>query len=248
MSGERVFISYRRSDSAPFVGRLADSLRADFGREAVFQDYSSIAPGADFAAAIQREIDRADVVLVVIGRDWLVEDPESGAPRLFAQEDFVRREILAALASAPRVIPIRADGAALPARHELPEDLGGLMGRNALSVQTESWEVDLHLLSAEIEEEGGAARAAAELRDRGRFDVIACVPTAAALGAAAAFQASPRLSLGIAVLGVVAGVVGWKRLEKSGRGGRWLVLGGMAVSGVLALVMVAWILAGGLQG
>ena len=63
----RVFLSYRREDSAGHAGRLADHLLDRFGAGAVFMDVESIEAGVDFTQAIERAISDSDAVLVVIG-------------------------------------------------------------------------------------------------------------------------------------------------------------------------------------
>jgi hypothetical protein len=50
----RIFISYRRDDSAGHAGRLADDLVECFGRRNVFEDVDSIRPGDDFVDAMRR--------------------------------------------------------------------------------------------------------------------------------------------------------------------------------------------------
>ena len=52
MATARVFLSYRRGDSAGHAGRLYDWLTARFGRGNVFRDFEAILPGADFAERI----------------------------------------------------------------------------------------------------------------------------------------------------------------------------------------------------
>ena len=66
----RIFISYRREDAGMGVGRLADALRQHFAREQVFQDISSIDPGADFIEVLQKALADCAAVLVVIGPRW----------------------------------------------------------------------------------------------------------------------------------------------------------------------------------
>ncbi len=46
----RIFISYRREDSAGYVGRLHDRLSSHFGDDALFIDIDNIGPGEDFVA------------------------------------------------------------------------------------------------------------------------------------------------------------------------------------------------------
>ena len=42
-----IFISYRRSDTEGYAGRLFEGLRARFGRDVVFFDVAGIEPGQD---------------------------------------------------------------------------------------------------------------------------------------------------------------------------------------------------------
>jgi hypothetical protein len=46
--GPKLFISYRRDDSAGHAGRLVADLRQSFGEEQVFYDLVSIIPGEEF--------------------------------------------------------------------------------------------------------------------------------------------------------------------------------------------------------
>ena len=66
-----VYISYRRGDTSHIVGRLYDRLENALGPENVLLDVDTISLGVDFAQVIERAIDNATVVLVVIGPQWL---------------------------------------------------------------------------------------------------------------------------------------------------------------------------------
>ena len=65
-----VFISYRRSDSASWAGRLFDHLSMRFGKDLVFQDVETLAPGEVWFTKITEELSRCEVVLVIIGPKW----------------------------------------------------------------------------------------------------------------------------------------------------------------------------------
>ena len=52
----RIFISYRRDDSAGHAGRLFDRLVDHFGRDQVFIDIDTIKPGLDFVEVVQQAI------------------------------------------------------------------------------------------------------------------------------------------------------------------------------------------------
>ena len=66
----KIFISYRRADSAGFTGHLRSRLDAYYGKTAVFEDITDIPYGAEFDKAIEASLGAAVVQLVVIGRDW----------------------------------------------------------------------------------------------------------------------------------------------------------------------------------
>ncbi len=49
----RIFISYRRNDSASNAGRIYDHLINHFGQGQVFMDVDTIRPGVDFVEVVQ---------------------------------------------------------------------------------------------------------------------------------------------------------------------------------------------------
>ena len=108
-----IFISYRRDDSQGFAGRLEDDLSERFGEARVFRD-REIPAGVDFATHLEARLSEAEVMLVVIGRDWLDAKNSAGERRLGLQDDWVRREIERALARDIAVVPVLVGGAAMP--------------------------------------------------------------------------------------------------------------------------------------
>jgi TIR domain len=136
----RIFLSYRRDDSAGHAHRLYDWLSARFGEDSVFMDLVAIEPGENFAAAIQRSVGSVDVLLAVIGKGWLTAlDPRSENRRLDDAPDYVRLEIKVALERKIRVIPVLVGDATIPAAEDLPEDLKALAQRNALELNEPHW-------------------------------------------------------------------------------------------------------------
>ena len=93
----RVFLSYRRDDTAGRAGRIADVFTARYGARNVFQDVDAASPGLDFAERVDAAIVDSDVMLVVIGRGWLSSAGADGGRRIDRPDDFVRREVSAAL-------------------------------------------------------------------------------------------------------------------------------------------------------
>jgi DNA-binding CsgD family transcriptional regulator len=142
-----IFISYRRNDAPGHAGRIYDSLVERFGKDSVFMDRDSTPPGADFAEVIKRTIAGCDALLAVIGRDWL--SASRGVRRgrqLDDPQDWVRREIAAALARNIPVVPVLVEGAQVPSEGELPEEIGGLSRRHAIELSETAWVPQLRQL------------------------------------------------------------------------------------------------------
>ncbi|HCN78311.1 MAG TPA: hypothetical protein DIT13_14085 [Verrucomicrobiales bacterium] len=130
-----IAFSYRREDSQAAVGRLADKLTAEFGKEAVFLDQDSIPLGVDFRSHVREVWARSRVVLVVIGERWFGSRPD-GRRRLDESADHVRVEVEQAMTASALVIPILLDQTAMPKVEELPESLSDLPFLNALRLDT----------------------------------------------------------------------------------------------------------------
>ncbi|MGE3509739.1 MAG: toll/interleukin-1 receptor domain-containing protein [Vicinamibacterales bacterium] len=148
----RVFLCYRRRDTAGYAGRLHEALVASLGSENVFIDIHNIRPGQDFRAILLETLQLADHVMVLIGPGWLERDVE-GRRRLDAPEDYVRLEIATALTKHRSVIPVLVGGAAVPKASDLPADLRALAQRQRFVLNDESWRQDVkRLISAMVGE------------------------------------------------------------------------------------------------
>ena len=110
----RIFISYRRDETAYAAGWLYDRLAEHYGGGQVFKDVDSIELGDDFVEVINGAVGSCDVLLALVGDEWLTITDAGGRRRLDDPHDFVRLEIEAALARNVRVIPILVDGARMP--------------------------------------------------------------------------------------------------------------------------------------
>jgi TIR domain len=147
----RIFISYRREDSAPHAGRLYDTVSAKFGDDGVFMDVDSISLGLDFAEAIDRAVSSCDVLLAIIGSRWLTATDDSGRRRLDDPNDWVRLEIEAALERNVRVVPVLVEGAALPSVEDVPPSLAALLRRQAFKLTHEQFRMQAEALVSQIE-------------------------------------------------------------------------------------------------
>jgi TIR domain-containing protein len=133
-SGLRIFVSYRHEDAPAQAGRITDNLVARFGQPNVFMDVDAIDPGLDFRVVLKNAIQSCDVLIAVIGREWLSTKDTQGTRRLDNPNDYVRLEIEAALEREIRVIPLLVDGARIPEPDEVPSSLVPLCFRNAVEV------------------------------------------------------------------------------------------------------------------
>jgi hypothetical protein len=106
----KIFISYRRDDSAPYAGRVSDQLKRHFR---VFIDVDSLEAGDHFRDAIEQYVTSCDVLIAVIGPRWMDAD-DTGKRRLDEENDLVRLEIATALRRGIRVVPGLVGAAKMP--------------------------------------------------------------------------------------------------------------------------------------
>jgi hypothetical protein len=148
-SGLQIFINYRRADTRHVAGRLRDFIQASCQACEVFMDVEDIEPGLDYVTALTRAVGTSDVLLVLIGEQWLAQQDATGARRIDDPADRLRIEIEAGLANQTRVIPVLVDGARMPLANDLPPSLAQLARHHAIRVSHESFRPDAaHLLGA----------------------------------------------------------------------------------------------------
>jgi hypothetical protein len=147
-----IFLSYRREDAGGHAGRLYDKLANRFGAEMVFRDIDTLRPGANFVEHIESSVAAADVVLAMIGRDWVAATDADGRPRLEDANDYVRLELEAALRRDILVIPVLVRNATMPRAADLPGELVPLAQRNAFELPDQHWPFAVDALLAAIEE------------------------------------------------------------------------------------------------
>ena len=146
-----IFVSYRRDDSRDIAGRLVDRLRQDYAAEQLFLDIDGIPAGTNFETVLAERLEACDVVLAVIGPQWLNATDASGKRRLDEPGDYVRREIAAALQrNDVRVIPLLVSGAEMPRAESLPDDLKSLVTRQNYQLRYERFNADANDLIAQL--------------------------------------------------------------------------------------------------
>src|SRR5262245_52503619 len=151
-----VFLNYRRTDTAGHAGRLYDRLSERFGQERIFMDIDAIRPGDDFVARLEEVVASCDLMVALIGRDWLGTGRRIlKRGRLHEPNDFVRIELHAALERGVHVIPVLVEGAPMPTPSQLPSDIAALARRQAFELSDARWRSDCDRLLAVIERRAG---------------------------------------------------------------------------------------------
>jgi hypothetical protein len=153
MSG-KIFINYRRGDDPGATGRLFDRLVQVFQPEQLFMDVEDGIPaGADFLNVLGAKIEESDIILAVVGRNWLTIEDDEKRPRLQNEDDLVRFEIRTAIERGKLIVPILVGGATMPRADQLPSDLEPLSRRHALKLSHERFQADCVGLSQALRSE-----------------------------------------------------------------------------------------------
>lgn len=149
----RIFLSYRRADSADVTAHLYQALAKRYYGRNVFVDIETMRPGTDFRIQIAKTIKRCDAVFVVMAERWLDIRDDQGRRRLNSPDDLVRIEIETALVADVVVVPVLVDAARVPAQEDLPEELRPLAYRHAVSLRRgPDFDADVARLVAKFEE------------------------------------------------------------------------------------------------
>lgn len=144
----QVFLNYRADDDPFGVAFLDEKLSNRFGEAAVFLASKSIPVGARWEEKMFQAVADSAAVLVIIGRGWL-EAKTKGRRSLENEDDFVRREILAAFEHGKRVIPVRLGVPRLSAA-DLPSALADLAECQDIEIRFRSSKIDVDRLATEL--------------------------------------------------------------------------------------------------
>jgi hypothetical protein len=160
IEAQKVFICYRRGETAAYAGRLYDAMVARFGEENVFMDVD-MPPGIDFERRITEVVSVCVALLIVMGTNW-ASTTEGEGRRIDNPRDFVRLEVETGL-HRPDVtpIPVLVNGARMPRREDLPEEIRDIARRNAIELSNGRWTYDVGRLMEALDELLPDARPAA---------------------------------------------------------------------------------------
>ncbi|MDF1814017.1 MAG: toll/interleukin-1 receptor domain-containing protein [Verrucomicrobiales bacterium] len=130
-----IFICYRRSDTHFETDAIYRELVDVFGKEKVFKDEENVGPAEKFMDRITSTLKNTSALVVVIGPNWLDAEDTSGNRRLEAKNDYVRREIEAAIESKTPIIPVLVGGIDLPSSQHLPHSIRGLLDWQKIEIR-----------------------------------------------------------------------------------------------------------------
>jgi pimeloyl-ACP methyl ester carboxylesterase len=108
-------------------------LTAHYGTDSVFMDIDAIPLGSDFRGQIDQALQEADLVVAVVGPDW-VGARKLGRSRINDEDDPVRIELEIALRRGLPIVPVLANRAIMPQAEDLPDSLREFTFRNAAEV------------------------------------------------------------------------------------------------------------------
>jgi hypothetical protein len=146
-----IFISYRREDAEGQARALSSELAKYVGEDSVFMDVHSVALGRDFRQTLIESLKSCDVLLALIGPNWLDVTDASGKRRLENPADYVRQEIAMALKRNIPVTPVLLQQAQMPPQDRLPDDLKDLAFRNGFDLRHNHWRSDVRELMQRLE-------------------------------------------------------------------------------------------------
>ncbi len=239
----KIFISYRRDDSAGYALHLFDNLSAHFGKDQIFMDIERIEPGADFGQVIEDAVGSCDVLVALIGQHWLTAS-DGTSRRIDDPNDFVRLEIVSALNRNVRVIPVLVQGATMPEPQDLPDELASLARRNAFDLSDRRWKHDVDQLIVALEKilvqrREAEARRQTEESERQRTDEIA--PIAVGGGTS---TARPDVSPSSIETATQPAVMMGGRTEQSKKSKPALIIASVALLILIGIVFFIWLARG----
>ena len=155
----KIFISYRRQETAYICKFIYDYLAARYGPSAIFLDVDTVPLGVNFVHYFDSQIRQCPVTLVIMGPQWANLRAPNGMRRLDDPNDFVRTEVRLALQQSQPylrgVIPLLVDGASVPNAAILPPDIQTLSQFNGLEIRPgRDFNVDMQRLYTAIEAYG----------------------------------------------------------------------------------------------
>ncbi len=110
-------------------------------------DVEDIVPGQHFAQTIDQRISDCQVVLVIVGPRWMEILRERSHAH---QEDYVRREIVSAIAHKITLIPVLVGGASMAQFTDVPAEIAALPFHHAAELRDATFKEDCDRLASAL--------------------------------------------------------------------------------------------------
>ena len=110
----------------------------------IFRDIDDIPPGIDFRVHINQTLLKTNILLAIVGPQWLGMASDGGADRIQEETDPVRVEVETALRRRVPLIPVLIGATRMPGSDQLPPSLKDFAFRNAVKVDT-GQDFDYHM-------------------------------------------------------------------------------------------------------
>jgi hypothetical protein len=145
-----IFINFRSGDGDWAAKLVKESLTRRFGKDTVFLDSDSIPLAARYPDILTERARTCDVMLALVGPRWLSGTGPDGRPLLFADGDWVRREIATALAAGRPVATVLLNGAPRLIAEDLPLEIRELAYHQDIRLDKERYDIDIARLEKEL--------------------------------------------------------------------------------------------------
>lgn len=151
----RLFVSYHQDDHPLLAEQLCEYLEGSFGPRNVVRPFTvSITEGEAPLApdALRARVGQCDILLAIIGPEWLALTNSDDSRRLDDPDDPVTIALESAL-SRPRflVVPVMLAGAIMPPTDQIPPSLRALATKSRATVRAgATFNADMDLLVEQI--------------------------------------------------------------------------------------------------
>lgn len=145
-----VFVNYRVKDEPLGAAAIYRELTGRFGDDQVFRDTDSLRPAEHYPDAIRRALRESDIVLALIGPEWLTLRDSDGTRLIEREHDWVRAEIEDAFERDIPVLPVLLLDTPRLEKDDLPASISRLAVIQSLRIGFRDFGESLEKLAREL--------------------------------------------------------------------------------------------------
>lgn len=145
-----VFVNYRVRDEPLAAAAIYRELVGRFGEDQVFRDTDSLRPAEHYPDAIRRALRESDIVLALIGPEWLTLRDSDGTRLIDREHDWVRAEIADAFERDIPVVPVLLRDTPRLDKRDLPASISRLAVIQSLRIGFRDFNEGLEKLAREL--------------------------------------------------------------------------------------------------